>query len=202
MRATTNTSISTTTGKAISKAVQRSRFLDQLAEHRRARTKPYHRSIRADGNDHSTARLARCSWPRHEFLTSRPSPAVPSQGRSVTGTSSSCSFTFSLPIRCSSRGPCRAPWCGASVRHRNGDSLGTIHFNSVDYTEVGCPYLPDICPAGSHEQKKNESNRKRQPKKAVGPMFRKADPDHMLSRGTTYVRIEGGSIRQSEPVET
>ena len=30
-------------------------------------------------------------------------------------------------------------------------------------------------------------------KTAVGHMFRKADPDHMLSSGTTYVRIIGGS---------
>ena len=31
-------------------------------------------------------------------------------------------------------------------------------------------------------------------KNAVGPMFRKADPDHMLSSGTTYVRITGASF--------
>jgi hypothetical protein len=37
---------------------------------------------------------------------------------------------------------------------------------------------------------------KYRPKKAVGPMFRKADPDHMLSRGTTYVRIFGARFKK------
>src|SRR5271157_5979489 len=42
-------------------------------EHGGARKKPHHRSIRADGKDHPAARLTRCSWPRHEFLTCGPS---------------------------------------------------------------------------------------------------------------------------------
>jgi hypothetical protein len=32
-------------------------------------------------------------------------------------------------------------------------------------------------------------------------MFQKADPDHMLSHGTTYVRINGGYLTQSAPSE-
>src|SRR6266481_1360535 len=55
----------------------------------------------------------------------------------------------------------------------------------------GRPYLPDICLTASLANKKNAVKPIYTTKKAVGPMFRKADPDHMLSRSTTYVRISG-----------
>jgi hypothetical protein len=31
-------------------------------------------------------------------------------------------------------------------------------------------------------------------------MFQKADPDHMLSHGTTYVRINGGYLTYQAPL--
>jgi hypothetical protein len=36
-------------------------------------------------------------------------------------------------------------------------------------------------------------------KSPVGHMFRKADPDHMLSSGTTYVRIVRGVTKNARP---
>ena len=55
------------------KAVERQIPGPARGEHGGARKKPHHRSIRADGNDHPAPRLARCSWPRHEFLSFGPS---------------------------------------------------------------------------------------------------------------------------------
>jgi hypothetical protein len=51
------------------------------------------------------------------------------------------------------------------------------------------PYLLDICLTASHANETGRHQVDKHAKKAVGPMFRKADPDHMLSRSTTYVRI-------------
>src|SRR5438067_9754421 len=39
-------------------------------------------------------------------------------------------------------------------------------------------------------------------KSPVGPLFRKADPDHMLSSGTTYVRIYLPDICPTAPSHT
>ena len=56
------------------------------------------------------------------------------------------------------------------------------------------PYLLDICPTASRANETGRHQVDKHAKKAVGPMFQKADPDHMLSHGTTYVRIVGGVV--------
>jgi hypothetical protein len=68
----------------------------------------------------------------------------------------------------------------------DGDSLG-LH-------KTHAPYLLDICPTASRANETGRHQVDKHAKKAVGPMFQKADPDHRLSHGTTYVRINGGYL--------
>ena len=84
--------------------------------------------------------------------------------------------------------PCRESSFSRRLRHDSMPTRKKIGLSGVT------PYLLDICPTASRANETGRHQVDKHAKKAVGPMFQKADPDHMLSHGTTYVRISWGRV--------